>query len=78
MQIGEKNKLLDLTQKDVDGDLDAKEYAAVFEKGWDLPAQLRFMPGGNILCVILRDKASDAVGSVRIPLERYATGSAAH
>jgi VWFA-related protein len=78
MQIGNKNKLLDLTQKDVDGDLDAKEYAAVSEKGWDLPAQLRFMPGANVLCVILRDKASDAVGSVRIPLERYATGPAAH
>jgi hypothetical protein len=71
IQIGEKNKLLDLTQKDVDGDVDAMGYAAVAEKGWDLTTRLKLMKGANTLCVILRDKGSDAVGSVHVPLGRY-------
>ena len=71
MQLDPKNKLLDATQKDVDADLDPQEYAAVSQKGWDLPVQLNFKPDATLLCVILHDKASDAVGSVRIPLARY-------
>lgn len=78
MQIGEKNKLLDLTQEDVDGDLDQAGYAAAAQQGWDLAPQLKFMPGASFLCVIVRDKASDAVGSVRIPLARYAAQLTAH
>ena len=69
MQIGAKNKLLDATQKDVEADLDAKKYAEVSQKGWDLPTILKLMPGATVLSVILHDKSSDAAGSVRIPLD---------
>ncbi len=78
MQIGEKNKLLDATQKDVEADLDPKEYAAVSQRGWELSAQLDFKSGATLLCVILHDKSSDAVGSVRIPLARYSAAATMH
>jgi VWFA-related protein len=72
MQLDEKNRLLDATKKAVDADLNADEYAKVAKNGWDLAAQLKFMPGASVLCVILMDESSDEVGSVRIPLEHYA------
>jgi hypothetical protein len=71
MQVGEKGKLLEATQRDVDADLTPEEYAEVAKNGWDLPAELKFMPGAEYLCVILHDKSSEAVGSVRIPLAGY-------
>lgn len=72
MQLGVKNKLLDATQKDIEADLAPKEYAALLQKGWEMNADLKFMSGATLLCVILHDKNSDAIGSVRIPLEKYA------
>jgi len=68
MQLDLKNKLLDATQKDAYADLNPNEYAEVVQKGWDLPTQLKIMPGATVLCVILHEKNSDAVGSVHIPL----------
>jgi VWFA-related protein len=73
IQLGEKNKVLNVTNSDVDTDLDAGEYAAILQKGWTLPSHLPFIPGATQLCVILRDKLSDKVGSLHIPLARYAT-----
>ena len=78
MQLDPKNKLLDATQKDIEADLDPQEYAAISQKGWDLSAQLTFKQGATLLCVIIHDKASDAVGSVRIPLARYSPIPTAH
>jgi hypothetical protein len=78
MQMDAKYKLLDATQKNVDADLDQKEYAEIVRKGWDLPVQLKFMPGATLLCVILHDKSSNAAGSVRIPLAAYAAAPSAH
>jgi VWFA-related protein len=72
MQTDAKSKLLDATQKNVDADLDADEYAEIVRNGWDLPVQLKLMPGATMLCVILHDKSSDSAGSVRIPLAAYA------
>jgi len=68
IQLGEKNKVLNVTNSDVDADLDAGEYAAILQKGWTLPTHLPFLPGATQLCVILRDKLSDNVGSLHIPL----------
>lgn len=78
IQLGEKNKVLNVTNSDVDADLDAKEYAAILQKGWTLPAHLPFMAGATQLCVILRDKLSDNVGSLHIPLAQYATQLSPH
>lgn len=72
MQIGKNNKLLDLTAESVDAELSAEEYANSSQEGYKLPTDLKFMPGVVKLCVILRDKLSDAAGSVHISLERYA------
>ncbi|HTS10740.1 MAG TPA: VWA domain-containing protein [Candidatus Limnocylindrales bacterium] len=72
MQIGERNKLLDATQKQVDAELKPEEYAAVSRRGWELPVRLSLKAGAMMLCVIVHDEISDEVGSVRIPLEAYA------
>lgn len=78
MQIGKSNKLLDLTAESMDAELSAREYADASQEGYQLPADLKFMPGVVKLCVILRDKLSDAAGSVHIPLERYAAPLGPH
>jgi len=78
MQLGDKNRFLDVTQKSVEADLNAKEYMDIAQNGWDLEAKLKFMPGAELLCVILHDQSTDEVGSVRIPLARYAAVLAAH
>lgn len=78
MQMGKNNKLLDLTAESVDAELSGKEYANASQEGYQLPADLKFMPGVVELCVILRDKFSNAAGSVHIPLERYAASLGPH
>lgn len=78
MQMGKNNKLLDLTVKSVDAELSEEEYADAAKEGYQLPANLKFMPGAEELCVILRDGLSDAAGSVHIPLERYAASLGSH
>ena len=77
MQIGDKGKLLNATQKSVDADLSPEEFSAAVQKGWDIPVELTLLPGADYLCVILHDYRTDEVGSVRIPLARYATSPAA-
>jgi hypothetical protein len=67
IQLNDKRKILDVTQKDVSANLDSSEIAKLSQKGLDLPASLKFMPGATALCVILHDKSSDSVGSVHIP-----------
>jgi hypothetical protein len=71
MQLSDKEKLLDATQKDVNADLSPEKFEALARQGWVLPVDLKFMPGATMLCVILHDKNTEAVGSVRIPLTRY-------
>jgi len=71
MQLGKTDILLDVTRKDVDPDLTPEEYAKVSQAGWEEPAQLKIMPGADVLCVIVHDENTDAVGSVHIPLARY-------
>jgi VWFA-related protein len=71
MQLGDKEKLLDATQKDVNADLTPERFEALAKQGLDLPVDLKLMPGATMLCVILHDKSTEAVGSVRIPLTRY-------
>jgi len=76
--MGKNNKLLDLTAKSVDAELSAKEYADASHEGYQLPVDLEFKPGVVELCVILRDKLSDAAGSVHIPLAHYAASLGPH
>lgn len=78
IQLGDKNKLLDATQKDVEADLTPDKYAGVVKQGINMPVQLPMKPGADILCVILHDKNTDEVGSVHIPLARYVASLSTH
>jgi len=78
IQLDEKNKLLDATQKDIEADLAPDKYAGAIQRGVSIPAQLEWKPGATLLCVILHDKNTDDVGSVRIPLARYAAALMPH
>ena len=71
IQLGDKKKVLDVTTKDVEADIEPGKYTAAAQAGYNLPVTLKFMLGATQLCVILRDKSSDSVGSVHIPLARY-------
>lgn len=71
MQLGEKNRLLDATQKQIDANLKPEEYAKRSKSGWQMVVPLPVKPAAELLCVILHDEATDAVGSVRIPLTQY-------
>lgn len=77
MQIGDKDKLLDATSKEITADLDDAHYADVAKKGTGISADLKFFSRARLLCVILHDKGSEAAGSVRIPLARYSAAIAA-
>jgi hypothetical protein len=68
IQLGGRQDVLDVTQSDVNADLDRTKYEAVVRKGWDMPAYLESKPGAAEICVVLRDKVSDKVGSVQIRL----------
>jgi hypothetical protein len=78
IQLDEKNKVLNVTNSDVDAEIDAVQYTNISQKGWTLPSHLPFMPGATTLCIILRDKLSDTVGSLHIPLARYSASLATH
>jgi hypothetical protein len=72
LQLDAKNFILDATDKTIDADFSAAEYAGFSSKAVDFPADLKLMPRAATLCVILHDTASDAVGSVQIPLSEIA------
>ncbi len=78
LQMDAKNKVLDVTQKEIEANIGPDQYDALSRTGWTMPVSLKFMPGAAILCVILRDKLSDTVGSLHIPLAPYSAPLASH
>ncbi len=73
-QLNEKGKVLDVTTQTADLNLKRATYQELVRDGKDMPIALSLKHGASLLCVILHDKVSDAAGSVRIPLARYAAG----
>jgi hypothetical protein len=72
LQLDDKNHVLDATEKSLDVNLLPADFPNVAQHGLEVPASLPSMPHAAVLCVIVRDRNSDAIGSVRIPLEKYA------
>ncbi|HLW97249.1 MAG TPA: VWA domain-containing protein [Candidatus Acidoferrales bacterium] len=71
-QLTLENKILDVTTEPVSLDLTEAKYTDALKEGIDTLAELQLKPGAAILYVIVHDKRTDAVGSVRIPLDQYA------
>lgn len=71
MQIGAKDKLLDVTQKQVDADLKPDDYSKLTKGGWTMTVRLPVKLRVQTLCVILHDESTDAVGSIHIPMTAY-------
>jgi len=71
-QLTAENKILDVTTEPVSLELTEAKYTDVLKQGIDTLAELQLKPGAALLYVIVHDKRSDAVGSVRIPLDQYA------
>lgn len=63
---------LEVPTRTLDFTLSAEEYKEAIEKGISTAKTLQLQPGANVLSIVLHDKASNAVGSIRIPLEQYA------
>jgi len=65
--------ILSMTPRGVHADVKPEQYPEVSKHGWELPLQFKLDPGATTLTVLLYDDLADTVGSVRIPLARYAT-----
>jgi VWFA-related protein len=71
-QLTAENKILDLTTEPVSLELSEEKYSEALKRGINTLARLQPKPGAALLYVIVHDKRTDAVGSVRIPLDQYA------
>jgi hypothetical protein len=71
-QLTVDNKILDVTTEPVSVELTEAKYTDALKQGINTQAALQLKPGAALLYVIVHDKRSDAVGSVRIPLDQYA------
>ena len=67
-----KNYVLERTTKTVDLNLTKATFQQVSQRGVDLPVSIDLKPGAAVLSVIVEDENSRDVGSVRIPMEKYA------
>jgi hypothetical protein len=70
-QLKADNKILDVTTEPVTLELTGAKYTNVLKEGIDTLAELRLKPGAALLYVIVHDKRTDAIGSVRIPMNQY-------
>lgn len=71
-QLTAKNKILDVTTQSVSLNFPQDKYSEALKRGINTAENLQFKPGAVLLYVIVHDKKTDAVGSVRIPLDQYA------
>ena len=65
------HKILTATPRGIHADLKPQQYPYAARHGWDMPVELKVIPGAEMLSVILYDDATNSVGSVHIPLARY-------
>lgn len=70
-QLTAKNKILDVTTETVGLELTDAKYTKASKQGFDTVGTVQLKPGATQLYVIVHDKRTDAVGSVRIPLGEY-------
>lgn len=71
-QLTTGNKILDVTMQNVNVELTQAKYLEALKRGIDTLERLQLKPGAALLYVIVHDKRTDAVGSVRIPLDQCA------
>lgn len=75
-QLTAKNKILDVATQNVRLAFAQAKYSEALKRGINTEQQLKFKPGAAVLYVIVHDKRTDAVGSVRIPLNEYSANPA--
>jgi VWFA-related protein len=71
-QLTAGNKTLHVTTEAVSVELSDAKYTDALKQGISTQAKLQLKPGAALLYVLVHDKKTDAVGSVRIPLDQYA------
>lgn len=70
-QLTARNKILDVSTENVNLELTQAKYSEALKQGIDTLGTLQLKHGATLLYVIVHDKRSDAMGSVRIPLDHY-------
>lgn len=68
IQLDAKNKIIQTSQMQLPLALDSDTYDQLLKQGMVLPRELQILPDTTALQVIVRDGASNKVGSVHIPL----------
>lgn len=71
-----KNKILDVTTQNVTLAFSEAKYREALKRGINTLENLQRKTGAAVLYVIVHDKRTDAVGSVRIPLSEYSANPA--
>jgi len=71
-QLNARNEILDVTTQNVSAELTDAKYSEALRLGMDTVERVQMKPGAALLYVLVHDKKSDSVGSVRIPLHDYA------
>jgi hypothetical protein len=61
-----------VTTETVGLELTDAKYTKALKEGFDTVGTIQLKPGAALLYVVVHDKMTDAVGSVRIPLDQYA------
>lgn len=67
-QLTAKNRILDVATQNVRLAFAQAKYSEALNRGINTVQRLQFKPGAAVLYVLVHDKRTDAVGSVRIPL----------
>ena len=70
-QLTAANAILDVTTQNASVELTDANYTEALKRGIKTSETLELKPGAALLYVIVHDKTSDSVGSVRIPLGEY-------
>jgi hypothetical protein len=68
IQLDAKNKIIQTSQMRLPLALDSDTYEQLLKQGMVLPRELQILPDATALQVMVRDGASNKVGSVHIPL----------
>jgi hypothetical protein len=71
-ELTAENKILDVTTEPTSLELTDAKYSQALKQGIDTLAAPQLKPGAALLYVLVHDKRTDALGSVRIPLDQYA------
>jgi hypothetical protein len=72
LQLDRAGHILQVDDRTFHPDFDTVTYEKVLRSGISDPRQVRVLPNATQLCIVVHDSASASIGSIYVPLARYA------